>query len=84
MATTYEKLRCGHFTVVNNKLHFTGDVVGSCRFWTEGVLREEHGKPFDYTFNAITFINMAICPYFSCKKHVQWLYGVLFWGGKCT
>lgn len=38
MATTYEKLRCGHFTVVDNKLHFTGDVVGPCRFWTEGVL----------------------------------------------
>ena len=38
MATTYDKMRCGHFTLVDKKLHFTIDVAESCRFWSEGVI----------------------------------------------
>ena len=38
MASTYDKLKCGHFTLVEKKLHFTIDVAETCRFWSEGVL----------------------------------------------
>ena len=38
MASTKDKLKCGHFTEVERKLHFTTDVTQSCRFWTEGVI----------------------------------------------
>lgn len=38
IAMTYDRLNCGHFTVLDNKLHFTSDATETCRFWTEGVL----------------------------------------------
>ncbi|TRY77068.1 hypothetical protein TCAL_00022 [Tigriopus californicus] len=37
IAMTYDRLNCGHFTVLDKKLHFTTDVTETCRFWTEGV-----------------------------------------------
>lgn len=33
-----DRMACGHFTEVDDELHFTKDVVASCQFWTEGIL----------------------------------------------
>ncbi len=59
MATTYEKLRCGHFTVVDSKLHFTGDVASPCRFWTEGVLSSAFAA-FGLVGNAVSIWVLSV------------------------
>lgn len=35
---TNDKMACGHFTQINEKMHFTKDVASTCQFWSEGVL----------------------------------------------
>ena len=38
MQATNNKMSCGYFTKVDDKLHFTKDVASPCQFWSEGVL----------------------------------------------
>lgn len=36
LTATNDKMACGHFTQINDKMHFTKDVASTCQFWSEG------------------------------------------------
>jgi hypothetical protein len=38
LSATNDRMACGHFTQVDDRMHFTRDVASTCQFWSEGVL----------------------------------------------
>lgn len=38
MSATNDRMDCGHFTQVGEKLHFTKDVAATCQLWSEGIV----------------------------------------------